>query len=87
MKYLKTAIITVLIILCIAIITTLLIGGYMPLFSISFGVLFIYYVILYIILIKIIKKENPLYKYIIGLLFILPILWGIFDFEGLFNFL
>lgn len=77
--------ILVLILLAICGIAALLLGGFMPVFSIAFGLLFVYYGLIYL-LIRILKNKQQ-YKYVVGLFFILPILWAIIDLEGLFDFL
>jgi len=66
---------------------TLLMGGFMPLFSIAFGFLFIYYILIYITLNILSKRENKWFIYIIYLFFFIPIIWLIFDAENLLEFL
>ena len=85
MNTIKKLTIIVLILLLIAIITTLLMGGFMPIFSIAFGLLFLYYALIYFIIRFL--KNNQRYKFIFYILFILPIFWGIIDWGGLVDFL
>ncbi len=63
-----------------AIIITLLMGGFMPIFSIAFGILFLYYTLVYLLIIFL--KQNRLNNAIVYLLFIFPMLWAIIDGEG-----
>jgi len=85
MSTIKKLTIIVLILLLIAIITTLLMGGFMPIFSIPFGLLFLYYALIYFVIRFL--KNNQQYKFIFYILFILPIFWGIIDWGGLVDFL
>ena len=85
MKTLKKLTTIVLILLLIAIIASLLMGGFMPFLSIAFGFLFIYYVLLYLV-VKILENKQR-YKYVVWLLFILPILWAFIDLDNFINFL
>jgi len=85
MNTIKKLTIIVLILLLIAIITTLLMGGFMPIFSIAFGLLFLYYALIYFVIRFL--KNNQRYKFIFYILFILPIFWGIIDWGGLVDFL
>ncbi|MHA7829512.1 MAG: hypothetical protein ACX93O_00330 [Flagellimonas sp.] len=85
MSTIKKLTIIVLILLLIAIITTLLMGGFMPIFSIAFGLLFLYYALIYFVIRFL--KNNQQYKFIFYILFIPPIFWGIIDWGGLVDFL
>ncbi|MEQ5790317.1 hypothetical protein J4E06_04580 [Muricauda sp. NFXS6] len=85
MNTIKKLTIIVLILLLIGIITTLLMGGFMPIFSIAFGLLFLYYALIYFVIRFL--KNNQRYKFIFYILFILPIFWGIIDWGGLVDFL
>ncbi len=87
MNKLKVITVTLLVILLTAVIITLLMGGFMPLFSLAFGILFIYYIIIYFLIIQIPKRKTKWYKYLVYVLFTLPILFGIIDWESLFEFL
>jgi len=77
--------ILVLILLAICGIAALLLGGFMPVFSIAFGLLFVYYGLIYL-LIRCLKNKRR-YAYMVYILMALPILWAIADLEGFFNFL
>lgn len=57
----------------------------MPVYGIAIGFLFIYYAII-LLTIRFLKNYKW-GKYVVCLLFILPILWAIVDFVGLINFL
>mgnify|MGYP006865035687 CR=1 FL=1 len=85
MDKLKNITKVVLILLCISSIATLFMGGFMPLFSIAFGIMFLYYTLLYLVIIFL--KKNRLNCIIVYLLFVIPILWAIMDWEGLFDIL
>ncbi|WP_418603947.1 hypothetical protein [Hwangdonia sp.] len=87
MKLLKKTCLVTLIILALATIITLLLGGFMPLFSIAFGWLFLYYLVIYIVLILLSKNENNILKYAMATLICIPIVWGLFAPEYLFDFL
>ncbi|MFD1613913.1 hypothetical protein [Gelatiniphilus marinus] len=87
MKPLKTTSLILVILLAFAAIAALFLGGFMPLFSIAFGILFVYYLFIYIALVLLSKKENTILKCIMVSLFLMPILWGLFAPESLFNFL
>ncbi|MDF0715208.1 hypothetical protein PY092_03515 [Muricauda sp. 334s03] len=81
MDKLKNVTKVVLVLLCIGSIATLFMGGFMPMFSVAFGILFLYYILVYLVIIFI--KKNRLNCAIAYLLFIFPILWAIMDWEGL----
>ena len=85
MDKIKTAFKTILIILLVCTIAPLLLGGYMPIFSIPFGFLFLYYVVIYF-LINFLKRTR-LGNIMIYLLFVFPILWAIIDWKSLLDFL
>ncbi|WOD43263.1 hypothetical protein [Hwangdonia lutea] len=76
-----------LILLALATMVTLSLGGFMPLFSIVFGWLFLYYLIIYIVLILLRKKENNILKYAMATLICIPMVWALFAPEYLFDFL
>jgi len=77
--------ILVLILLAVCGIAALLLGGFMPMFSIAFGILFLYYGLIYLLIS--ILKNRPQYTIVIYILLILPLLWAIMDLEGFFDFL
>ncbi|WP_324027815.1 hypothetical protein QSV08_07680 [Maribacter sp. BPC-D8] len=87
MKKLKIATQVLLLILLILIIIALSMGGYTPLISVAFGFLFIYYLIFYIFLIIISKKTNKVYQSISIVIFALPFLLALLDYQALFGFL
>ena len=87
MKKLKIATIVILILLALLIITTFLLGGFIPLFSMAFGFLFVYYLLLYVVARLFANKINSVTKYLLYLFFFLPIIWVIIDMEGMLNFL
>lgn len=87
MQKLKIASIIMLILLALLIITTFLLGGFMPLFSIAFGFLFVYYLLLYVVARLFANKINSVTKYLLYLFFFVPIIWVIIDMEGMINFL
>jgi hypothetical protein len=81
MDKLKNLTKAVLILLPICSIATLFMGGFMPMFSIAFGILFLYYALVYLVIIFL--TDNRLNSIILYLLFAFPILWAIVDWEGL----
>lgn len=87
MKPLKTISLILLILLAFTGFAALFLGGFMPLFSIAFGILFVYYLLIYITLVLLSKNENNILKYIMVSVFLIPILWGLLSPETLFNFL
>ena len=74
-------------ILLILAIACLFIGGFMPLFSIAFGLLFLYYLLVYGCILLAIRKQKSIYSYLAYVLFFVPLIWSLWDFEGVFNFL
>lgn len=72
-------------ILLVGILVTFLMGGFMPLFSISLGLLFLYYALIYIL--TRILKPNKRNSYLLYLLLVLPLIWAIINLEGFINFL
>ncbi|WP_435624068.1 hypothetical protein [Flagellimonas sp.] len=87
MKGLKIATTILMVILLILAIACLLIGGFMPLFSIAFGLLFLYYALVFAIVLLAIKREKNVYMILAYVVFFLPILWTFWDYESLLNFL
>ncbi|MCK0161547.1 hypothetical protein [Allomuricauda sp. F6463D] len=87
MKIIKISSLVLAILLAILCIAALLMGGFMPLFAIAFGIIAVFYVLIYIALNKLSKRKNRMLLYIIYLLFLTPIVWTIIDMEGLFEFL
>ncbi|MEM7084687.1 MAG: hypothetical protein AAF489_00805 [Bacteroidota bacterium] len=87
MKKLKIASIVVLILLALLIIVTLLLGGFMPLFSVAFGFLFLYYFLLFLVIQIFRKKIGGVTTYVLYLFFLIPIIWIILDIEGMIDFL
>ncbi|MEM9077513.1 MAG: hypothetical protein AAGC43_10755 [Bacteroidota bacterium] len=75
------------VILLVMAIACLVMGGFMPLFSIAFGFLFLYYLLVYGLIILAVRKQKTIYSYLAYILFFLPTIWSLWDFEGLFNFL
>ncbi|MHA7944054.1 hypothetical protein ACJOV8_013340 [Formosa sp. 3Alg 14/1] len=62
-------------------------GDLVLLFGLLFGILFIYYFLLYQLIKWWSKKDNNWSVYVVSLFFVIPLLWGIIDWESLFNFL
>lgn len=87
MKLLKNLNLAMLVLLIISVIITLSLGGFMPLFSIALGWLFAYYLVIFVVLVLLNEKKNNMLKYTMALLFFIPIIWGLFAPETLFNFL
>lgn len=84
--FLNITIIT-LILLAITTVVTLSLGGFIPLFGIASGFLFLYYLALFFGAKFVGKTPNKLFIYGFYILFLLPIILFIIDAEGLFNFL
>ena len=87
MKVLKIATTILGVILLLLAIACLLIGGFMPLLSIAFGLLFLFYLLVYGCILLAIRRQKTIYLYLAYVLFFLPLVWSLFDFEGLLNFL
>ncbi|PRX56947.1 hypothetical protein [Flagellimonas meridianipacifica] len=87
MKIVKVATTILLVLLFVLAIASLLMGGFVPLFSIAFGFLLIYYVLVYGIIFLAHKTGKAILRYLALLLFFLPVVWGLWDLESLFNFL
>ena len=76
-----------LIVLGILALVSLFMGNMMILFAMLFAILFIYYLIVYFITKKCSKIENKINVYIVFILFFIPIIWVLIDWEGFFNFM
>ncbi len=76
-----------LILLAIITVATLLLGGFMPLFSIASGLLFLYYLAIYFGMKFVGEPAKKAYIYGFSILFVIPILLFIIDAEGLLDFL
>nr|WP_298996073.1 hypothetical protein [uncultured Allomuricauda sp.] len=87
MKKLKIATMVIMALLLILTIVSLLLGGFMPLFSIAFGLLFAYYILVYGLIYLTNKIGKMIFRYVAIALFFLPILWSLWDWENLLNFL
>ncbi|MEM9363436.1 MAG: hypothetical protein AAGA43_12415 [Bacteroidota bacterium] len=87
MKILKLLTRILLLLLLALTITSFFMSGFIPLFSIGFGLLFVYYFVVYGIIFLAIKTKKTVYTYSAYFLFFLPFVWSLLDFEGLFNFL
>jgi len=87
MKTIKIISLIFLILIGVLSITSILLGGFMPLFAIAFGILFLYYLIIHILLKFYSKRKNNKGFYIVFVFFLIPIIWMMIDFEGLFDFL
>lgn len=85
MNKIKTATKIILIILLACTVTTLFLGGFMPMFSFAFGFLLLYYSLVYFLILHL--KRTRQGNFIIYGLFIFPIIWAIVDWEGLVDFL
>lgn len=87
MKSLRILTMIMLALLAVATIVTLLMGGFMPLFSIASGLVFLYYLVV-LLGIKLAGDRPRLpYIYILYALFLIPILLTLFDPEALIDFL
>lgn len=89
-KILKNAIITILIALVGAFLFLVALNNLASIFIAAIGILFIYYLILFLAVLKFIKSnqaKNSMISYALYLLFIIPIFWALFDLEGFVNFL
>lgn len=73
------------VLLIVAIIVTYIMDPIMPIFSLALAIQLVYYVVIYLIL-KIFKSKKIII-YLTWSLFILPIVWGLLDWESLFEFL
>ena len=73
----------------LAIITsiTLLLGGFMPIFSVASGLLFLYYLAIYFGIKFAGETAKKAFVYGFAILFLIPIVLFIIDFEGFLNFL
>ena len=71
--------------LIVAIIVTYIIDPIMPMFSLALAIQLVYYLVIFLIL-KIFKSKKIII-YLTWSLFILPIVWGLLDWESLFEFL
>ncbi|WP_422858230.1 hypothetical protein ACOKFD_12515 [Flagellimonas sp. S174] len=87
MKKLKIATMVIMALLLILTIVSLLLGGFMPLFSIAFGLLFAYYILVYGLIYLTNKTGKMIFTYLGIGMFFLPIIWAVWDFENLLDFL
>lgn len=87
MVIIKKASLTVMIILGVLSIIFLVLGGFAPLLSIAFGILFLYYLLIYLSSNVVAKRKSRILTYLLCFLFAIPILWGLFGFESLIDFL
>ncbi len=87
MKTIKNISLIFLILLGVLSIAALLLGGFMPLFAIAFGILFLYYLLIHILFKILYKRKKTRCFYVVFIFFIIPIIFMILDFEGAFDFL
>lgn len=87
MKTLKKITLVIIIILLIAGIVIAFLGGFMPLFCIPIGFLFLYYLIIYIAIVMLAKHKNKLFIYICSFFILIPLAWLLIDWESLIDFL
>jgi EamA domain-containing membrane protein RarD len=85
MNLIKGTTLVLLTILLVGILITLLMGGYMPLFSIALALLFAYYALIYFLTRML--TANKRNSYLLFLLLVLPLIWAVMDLEGFINFL
>ena len=87
MKTIKIISLVFLILLGVLGFSSLLLGGFMPLFAIAFGILFLYYLLIHILFNILYKRKKKRYFYIVFVCFLIPIILMIIDFEGAIDFL
>ncbi len=83
MKKAKYFVIVLLVVLLIATITFLFAGAWMPVFGVITGYLFIYYSIVLLVIFIFKNKKNKVFRFIIYLLILIPIVWIAIDAEGI----
>jgi len=87
MHTLKRSTKIVLILLGVLTLISLFMGDLIILFSILFGMLFIYYLLVLYVTNRLSKTAHKRSIYIVAVLFFMPILWMLIDVEGFFNFM
>lgn len=87
MKTIKTLSIFILALLGLAGIISVFLDGFIPFLFIAFGFLFLYYLVVYLGLTFLYRKDNVFLKYVFIVLFCIPLAWALFNPEGLFEFL
>ena len=88
-KIVKNTTLIILIILATVAIVTFFMGGFMFLFGVASIFIFLYYLLIYIG-VRIIthkKNTNKQLLYTLYILVLIPIIWGLIDWESLFEFL
>ena len=87
MSSLRAITILMLVILAIITLATLMLGGFMPVFSVASGLLFLYYLALFLGIKFAGNSAGKAFVYGFSILFIIPIVLFIIDAEGMINFL
>ncbi len=87
MNKLKIATRILLGIIILLIIASFALGGYVCLIGIALLYILLYYIMTYVLLLLFSKYKIEVYKYIGLFLIVIPIVWGLIDFEGLIEFL
>jgi len=83
MKILKNIVLIIMGILLIATIAMQFMGAWMPVVSIGTGLLFLYYLLVYLLILYVRKTSNRIIKYIVYFLVFAPLLWIIVGGEAL----
>ena len=83
MKKAKYFVIVLLVVLLIATVAFLSAGAWMPVFGVITGYLFIYYSIVLLLIFIFKNKKNKVFRFIIYLLILIPIVWIAIDAEGI----
>ncbi len=87
MNVLKILSLVLLAVFVLGIIITLNMKGYNSFLVYPFAFLFVYYLLVYVFLVVLSKRETSLLTYFIYIVFILPIIWGILSLTSFFEFL
>lgn len=87
MAPLRKITILILILLAVAAVIFLLLGGFAPLLSIACAMMFAYYLVIYLGIKFVGETPKTVFVYGFSILLLIPILLFIFDFDGLLDFL
>lgn len=82
MRVIKIIVLIIMGILFIATILMITMGAWMPVLGIGAGIIFIYYLIIYVLIKIADKKSNKILNYSIYFLIFVPLIWAVFDAEG-----
>ena len=81
MNIIKKIVLVIMIILLVLTVAFQFMGAWMPIFSVATGLLFLYYLVIYLLILYIKRKPNKVLCYLVYLLVFIPLIMLMFNAE------